>query len=1288
MKNKNPNLVCGSRLDTDPLELKNNITNLSSKINTIMSDENIEIYYKHNMFTSYCVLMMLYSSGHRPVRDMFCFREDIDLEENILLINDKISSDANKNRVCWLSDLAKEQVKKYFLHLSTLSKETYGKTKNSSLAHIINSLQYKVTAREQLAPLFFFLDKNMGIINIDGTKLNEQVKSFWPYDEHNHSRHTLENNLYRQGIARTLIDMQTGHQQTHYHLSGENTSWTSSECSKTVIPALNILMHQQGWILIDGITSNANYMISHQIIKNEKDIGYIRREKNRNINTAKVNNRVKEIVLNEIQNAGGIDNYVNQLSSQKVTIKKMLEECEGAEKFSQQSIGLFISIINEKAKEKNVRQIKKLYIHKDEPSPFPERWLSHYSKARNLRANFVTYLLNRKVKINNPSVEMSWAEIVVSSIVIGGMYNQEWCSYILNSGPKSLDKITKWMYYINIWPTDDDKKTDNSVYSSPLWRWQPDAFTRNLIKNLLEIKNKSLSINVNKVENNVTNILDIISPKNKAKTNIGSIKYLCEKMESYWIYHYPHFINSILKSRTKTTPLSTSTLARLVYQRKISVDIKNESKDRKIFLSPGESQNKKNLKEYISLIHAGIRTVILKNKTSDKKQLENLKDYIIGIHEEFSFSDLSYGLSQWIIHMCLHVPKIKKVSSISTYFKYIATPLTILIGNNVIEDYTDEEISHIYHRIIYMKETGTIPFDRAKQLFNFNNILIEYDLADFTELNWMDIAGKYLTSKDVHVDANIITIAEYDKCLELISKSTYSDYTKSWMGLFIIFGFRFGLRISEVSRLRKQDIQINDAKIILQVQKTQEGKTKSYAGVRQIPILGGLSEVEKYFIKQHITDMKDSTIDTPLFLDPSNRNKLLSRSIVWEYLHSLFYLVTGDKRVRFHHLRHSFSTCQFIHNMKNNSHLNNNKNYNKQHLQYKDSVSSTLITSKPSKAYICSSLSCAIGHKKLATSFHSYIHLIDHVVVEHANSAPLPDISIKELSVLTGYSETALKKRMQKYGQRMEDYSAIEVLKSIQIGDSIKKYKIKKERWPEKIRIKNDDRNISLSDIYDILYMAGLERRATSSIAFRKGFDEEKILNIINVSRSIEEQTNFLEFGMFGQNKDSILKTQNRSSIRAINKQKTASYNLINKINSLFKSETTKNILRDGTSAWLNSSQMHDRGYVLIFRTKHDLTNFVNACVHCGYNANNFSGACSNKVSEANKKQIKDFLTNIGITNFSSKKTRNLANGIGDERQNFIQLTLRNNIQLELPSELPSLNQLFFILAIKFKINT
>jgi len=1285
MKDFNHNMVCGSRLDSDPIELKNNIIVLSSKIDEIMSDDIQELYYKHNMFTSYCVLMLLYSTGHRPVRDMFCFREDLDLEENILLINDKISSDANKNRVCWFSDTAKDQIKEYFLHLSALSQEIYSKNNNVVLASIIQSLKNKVTARKQPAPLFFFLDKNMKIINIDGARLFDQVKSIWKYVVPNHNRHTLENNLHRQGIPRTLIDMQTGHQQIHFHLNGQNTSWSAFECSKILTPALNTLMQDQGWSIIEGITSSKNHITPHKVSINKEEMGYIRRETNRIIDSKKVKHRVKEIALNEIKNAGGIENYVSHLSSQKDTLKKMLSECEGAEKLSQKSISFYISIINEEAKKEKVRQIKKLYIQEEESSPFSDRWLSHYSKARKIRSNFVSYLVNRTEQVKQPSVEMSWAEVIVSSILIGGMFNEDWALYILKAGPKKIEKITKWIYFIDVWETENDQDIRKSKYSSPLWRWQPDAFTRNLIRCLLERKYNSLRININEVENNITDIVKTIS-FNKKTTN--NIKYLCGEMDSYWAYHYPYFITSIFKSKTKTTPLAKSALARLVYQRKISVDIKSEPRDKRIFLSTKESDNKNNLKEYLSLIRAGLRTVILTNKTSDKKQLEDLKNYIINIHEKYSFSDLACALSQWTIHMCVHVPQINKISSINTYFNYIATPLTELIGEDEIEDFTDEEISNIYHRIIHIKETGTIPSDRANQLFNFNNILIEYDFSDFTDLNWNAIAGKYLTSRDVHVDANIITITEYEKCLELITISTYSENTKSWMALFIIFGFRYGLRISEVNRLRKQDVQISTEKIILQVQKTQEGRTKTYAGIRQVPNLGELNKIERDYIKYHINDMEGSPINTPLFLEPNNRKKLLSRDIIWEHLHSLFFLVTGDKRVRFQHLRHSFSTCQFIHNMKNNEHLKSNKDYNRQHLLYKDKISTTLIHSQPSKAYICASLSTAIGHKNTATSFHSYIHLIDHVAVEYANEAPLPDISLKELSMLTRYTESSLKKRMQKYNIRISNYSAIEVLKSIQIGDAIKKYKIKNERWPNKIKVKSNNRNITLIDIYDILYSYGMERRSTESIAFRKSISEEKILNIINIAKSIEEQTNYLEFGLYGQNKDRIIKTKNRSSINSINKQKTVTYKLINSIDSIFTSEKTKEILYNGTKAWLNSTQMHERGYVLIFKPTQELRNFLKACILCGYDANNFKGACSNKISANNKVKTKNFLNSIGITKFRTEKIRNLTNGVGEERHNFIQLTLAGNIQSDLPHELPSLNQLFFILSIKFNINS
>lgn len=317
MRNNNLKYICGSRLDTDPIELATNIDCLATYVDEVMRDETANIILKHNTFTSYCLVMLTYSTGHRPVTDMFAFLEDIDLEENIVVINDKVCNNATENRVCWFSALANEQIRAYYKHISSLAKLLHVEHNKVEVARTISGLTNSIAAYRQSIPLFFFISDNFKIISITPSLLLEEIKTVWPYTEDNHNRHCLENYLDRYGIPSSLIDLQTGHQRNQSHLLGMSTSWTAAECASILKPALNSLTENQGWMVLGGLDYEDEISLKRTHPKPDHEFGHILRRTIRNNNLVKLENKIKDIVLGEVTKNGGIEPYIQNIKSQE-----------------------------------------------------------------------------------------------------------------------------------------------------------------------------------------------------------------------------------------------------------------------------------------------------------------------------------------------------------------------------------------------------------------------------------------------------------------------------------------------------------------------------------------------------------------------------------------------------------------------------------------------------------------------------------------------------------------------------------------------------------------------------------------------------------------------------------------------------------------------------------------------------------------------------------------------------------------------------------------------------------
>jgi len=1286
MKSSDLMYICGSRLLTDPIVFRKNVTALANSTREKLKDRKISTPDKHNIFTAYCLKLLGYGTGHRPVTDMFAFREDIDLEENIVVINDKISSKLAENRVCWLSEIASSQFVAYSNHLISLSKILKQENHNE-LSSIIYGLLDQRPAHKQSIPLFFFLSSDYEVESITPTRLSELLPNTWPYED-NHNRHYLESYLSKNNISSGLIDIQLGHLTNHQHPFGFSRSWTPAECAEILKPALNHLSIDQRWDVINGLDCKTDTHLTKIYPRPNKEYGHIARASTRQHRLNILEKKIKDIVVGEISKSGSIANYIENIKAQETTIETILTECLESEDFTYKTIEIFINIINKLARENKVTPIKKLNIAKQEHSPFSAHWLNSYIRSRQLRTKF-TKFLSRSEQRSKTTAEYSWATIIISAVLFSGVYRFEWINYILKSGPSSIRKIKNWLYYIDIWCDDIDKKIKKE-YQSPSWRWFPDPLSRSLLLHHLKNENSKTSrkIDTKKVELHIHNILSDLGFTNKDSST--SLQSLTNVLQSYWTYHFPPFICGIFNSELKTSPLPERTLARLIYKKKLSSYI--DISDDKTFIEKSRRPNrpKRNLKEYLTLIKLSINATRSKNKTSPSKQLDDLKYRLIEIHENNQFPNISIALSQWLLHMIDYGGSRKSelvINTIDEYFFSIAHPLCIYIGHNDIEEYNEEEIAVIYTKAINYNNVSQ--HLRASQLFRFNLICSNYGLFDFSELNWREIAGKWLSKKETRVDSNIVTPEEYYQSLQLLQNSKLDTYTKSWACMALILGYRFSLRIGECHHLRVQDVQQLSDQIIIQVQRTIKGRKKSQSAIRQIPLLGNFKDIEFNVLNTHMSMIKNSpdySIDSFIFQDTENIGELIPRQNIWELLHSVLRTVTGDPRIRYQHLRHSFITAQFSSNLPIWNHLVFSESNHSLWHSYRQDINKHLVNPATPNANTMYALSVSVGHKDFSTSLHSYIHTADDISAAYVRSTSFPEITVNELARITGHNEKTLKSRIRTKKMNKQPFSPMDVLASIQVGNEIPAYNFKLEKYPKRLNYEPKLRNLRVYDIYDILKSSGIHNTSTENIAFFKQTDAHSINKILNTAKSISDTNHFDVFNIRRPAANGWLPKKTNKLTSSIDLEKTNIISLIHNIDNLIKNPNTKSIFEAGCKSWINSINLHTTGSTLIFTTPDNLISFIKACKIFGYESTHFKYSYSDQLSESNVYHLKNILNNIGIQDIKPEKTRRLESGIDDQRLNFVKSTLNKNIPRHMPKKLFSLSQIFYVLSVFFNL--
>lgn len=170
----------------------------------------------------------------------------------------------------------------------------------------------------------------------------------------------------------------------------------------------------------------------------------------------------------------------------------------------------------------------------------------------------------------------------------------------------------------------------------------------------------------------------------------------------------------------------------------------------------------------------------------------------------------------------------------------------------------------------------------------------------------------------VPVDANVLTLEEYEAVLDRIERSLAREDLKRAAQLLVVFGFRCGLRRMEALKLLVQDVLLNESPELL-IRPSEWRRLKTKNATRKIP-LGPLFDKRELewltaWTQRRKMEMRSGIEAVPYLLAiPQGNGELLipSPEMIFNLIHPALREVTGDATVRFHHLRHSFGSWTFL----------------------------------------------------------------------------------------------------------------------------------------------------------------------------------------------------------------------------------------------------------------------------------------------------------------------------------------------------------------------------------------
>mgnify|MGYP002633152982 CR=1 FL=1 len=1274
----------GSRLYVDPLIFRNEVKKFIYQIKHILGSDSQSLQQKHNAFTTYCLTVANYSSGHRPVLDPMAFREDIDLKSGLMMINDKVSTSATERRVVSLSSGAIDVLVAYLSHLLGLAYELDQIDGMAAIANTVHRIVTPVHFAAQPIPLFFYLGPNNEIIRISNSRLRRSYGISWRF-ETNHNRHHIETSLYEKNLESIFIDCHLGHQNQLSHPLGLNSGLTHAEYSWNVKPLLDELHAESGWEILEGFVDKGFVPKNNKILQRKCRYGYYDRRSRRFKISKHLENEAKEIVLEQIDKSG-IEQICKDEKTQKKIIKKYFSRVKIAKSYKRKSINALREQILISAKESNVDVEVQISALEPEESPYKnDRWISDYVTAENLKNTIIKKLTDKPFEPK--TIEEGWAVVVVSAVIVGGIYNPKWLAHLLKAGPGVMRKMMSWVMYADIY-FKKQAKTEAIGQFSPDYRWHPDSFTKVIILNLTERFN---DINKRRYSQKrcIEKFNSIIGGIGiKKRKNENEIKAVSRIMKTYWMRYYPAYIRKIIEGKSTMSPLPEISLARLCYQRRIisSVEESKNSLEASVVLVSG-SEQKHSAIDYQYLINEEIRKVAKKDQSKPKIQLDKLREKILLLHLNGCYSEICHALSQWLIHMTIHgTPNrvVPTIATVSRYFSSISRPLFLLVGEKSISEIDEDRMAEIYKSVIEFNKTDGVM--RYIALRQFNNVLNDYGLVEIDDLDWSYIAQNLKNIEPSKPDANIVTEIEIKQCLIAISKSVNGKYLESTLSAGVILCYRFGLRVSEMARLRVQDIQIRGKDIIVQVTSTNFGKTKSKNGVRQIPQIAAIPEEEVAIIREQLRIAKIFSLTglkgLVLFSKADSRQLI---DIQWLRRLLLITLrhVCGDPRIRIHHLRHSFITnlYQLIENQKGHNiarilkRLKNGTSSDRE-----IDISSSLRDKSP-----ITLLALLSGHASVVTSIHSYTHVVDDVISGYADSVNI-DLDINCAVNLRSQSVETIKNRINKYHLNRTHNPVHGLLKSMIPSEGIKNVKIKFDRFPQRIPLKCEDPEIDLLGIDRLLKLYGIKNNEIQNISHYTGYSVEKINLIVKSAKKLSKNMRVNLYGDITKNINDYWLDESRNTCHIVKYDKEKLRIMSQSFKNISKKPENRILLKKAINEWSGSVLNFENGIVMRFASPYKLNMFLKGMVVLGYKSSSFRAGYSKQLNEDSKSKIISKLESLGIVKISDEKLRRLESGSKNQRLEFADISIdKEGKDKFLPGSTIMLSNVLFLIGTYLK---
>ena len=903
----------------------------------------------HEAYTYYVLTLLMYALGLRPTVDPLGMIRHVSVETGYCLICDKVSNPNRAFRLVKLPPFVHQQLRNYMKYLKVLQSKLAASSRSLRLAKAIEKM---LAGEKQNISLFFLLNRGASRArSIRPGMIKAYLGSTLGLPA-NFGRHVLATEIGSTDCPYHYLEAVLGHCDHVEHAFGKTSLMAPSLTLSRFADYAGEILKERGFVVLDSpyswSTSEPAQRSSYSgRIFSADQIAHSSRAKTR-ARVADLHRRIAKKVTDDLTDAV---KRTHRIDEDQITssVERIARLCERVGASIRWSLKHFYGWLTQMRRKGILVATKRFFIAQKEPSPFADDTLLRYDEARLVRGAFqglISEYSTASVKENDALAEVDIASFaVISAALMGNLADEQRLRTVLADDNNTMIKGGQLLLWGARSPTRQSRDDEDQVIDQV---WVADESTAVWLARVYAdgIHKRLSSAEFDEALLGHCKLLGLRGRKNP-------YKWLATQAANLMLIEHMGLVRELERGRLPTRSMSREVFARLVdreplkgleldddelidaltsgedivaddgealsiaqylaFRRWFNRECTHIAKGRPNTLDPSEGEVGYRAKYRVSTVTRKSRLDLLceRRKSQRVVDIEKLPPVDRNLESVLTYTArLCTGGTQYKKHLAW--------ATVRQYSAIVLRGLTRVAAGRDVTRLDEAEYEELY---MLMLERAS-PRNRKRTLValrEYHLSLMEAYHAPWVDWSYIVGLSEWDLSDAVHsIDANYVFTNEYEHALEIIDKQeSLSLPVRTRLKALLILGYRFGLRWSEALYLTQRDLHFmrDGTGIKVRVRQNKHRTLKTRSARRAVPLLGNLSDAELQAlqdVKAYAKVSGEAPVKELLFQNGDGQEAIADRHLLSALANRALRIATGDRSVRFHHLRHSYATSLVV----------------------------------------------------------------------------------------------------------------------------------------------------------------------------------------------------------------------------------------------------------------------------------------------------------------------------------------------------------------------------------------